>query len=162
MNTLDFAIKMEVDGEKYYSEQARLNQNSSLEVVCRMLAKAEQRHAELLQSMLDGLTFELSDEDSYTKIRNIFEDIGDFKSHIKKTPGQLDFYRAALEKEKQSIDLYTSLLKDAVDLNEKELFKYLIEQEKEHFSIIDELVTMLRHAEEWVESAEFGLRNETY
>lgn len=162
MNALEYAINMEIDGENYYSEQAKLNHHNSLEVVCLLLAKAEHNHAQLLQNKAAGLTYELSDDDSYSKIKNVFKDAGDFKSDIKVTPNQLDFYRTALEKEKQSIELYTNLLSNAADAHEKALFNFLIEQENQHFSILDEMVTMLRHAEEWVESAEFGLRNETY
>ncbi len=63
---------------------------------------------------------------------------------------------------KKSIDLYEKLLVESADGGEKELFRYLVGQEKEHFTMLDELVTMLRHAEEWVESPEFGLRKEEY
>lgn len=162
MNALEYAIDMEMDGEKYYSEQAELNDNNSIKVVCLILAKAECKHAQILRNKLDGLTYDLSDAGSYLKINNIFKDLGDFKSDVKATPSQLDFYRTALDIEKQSIDFYTNLLTKTGDENEKELFKYLIEQENLHFSLLDEMVTMLRHAEEWVESAEFGLRKETY
>lgn len=118
MNTLDYAIEMEFDGEKYYEEQA--------------------------------------------KLKSIFKDANNFKSEIRDKPTQLEFYITALEKEKQSIDLYTDLLAKAAGIKERALFKYLVEQETLHFSLLDEMVTMLRHAEEWVESAEFGLRTETY
>lgn len=35
-----------------------------------------------------------------------------------------------------------------------------MKQEEEHYEIIDQLVTLLSRSEEWVESAEFGLRKE--
>lgn len=162
MNALEYAIDMEMDGEKYYSEQAKLNQNNSIRIVCLILAKAELNHAQILRNKLDGLIYDLSEAGSYLKMNNIFKDLGDFKSDIKKSPSQLDFYRVALELEKQSIDFYSNQLTSTLDINEKDLFRYLIEQERLHYSLLNEMVTMLRHAEEWVESAEFGLRNETY
>ena len=66
----------------------------------------------------------------------------------------------ALGKEKQSIDLYTDFLSKASNDEEKTLFEYLIRQEKQHYEIFDELVTMLRNSEDWVENAEFGIRKE--
>jgi rubrerythrin len=162
MNALEFAVKMELDGEKYYVEQAQLNKNNSVKTVCLILAKDEFFHAQILKKKMDGLEYELPKTDSYAKIKNIFKDIGNFESEIYETPTQLEFYRVALEKEKQSVDLYNGFLAKTSDIDEQNLFRYLVEQEKLHFSLLDELVTILRHSEEWVESAEFGLRTEEY
>ena len=162
MNTLNYAIAMEYDGEKYYEEQAKLNENNSVKTVCLLLAKDEGMHAQILQNKMNELSYELQDTDSYVKSKNIFKDADNFKSDISDTPTQLEFYGTALEKEKQSIDFYTGLLEKTADIKERALFKYLVEQETLHFSLLEEMVNMLRHAEEWVESAEFGLRTETY
>lgn len=162
MNALDFALKMEVDGERYYMEQAQLNENRSIKVVCQILAKDEHYHAQILRRKIDEQIYELKESDSYTVIKNLFKNIDNLKSEINETPTQLEFYRAALENEKKSIDLYTGLLENTEDLDEQNLFNYLIKQEKLHYSLLNELVTLLRHSEEWVESAEFGLRIEEY
>jgi rubrerythrin len=153
---------MEADGETYYREQAALHQNNGVGVVSLILADAEQKHRQLLLHTLNHRTCELSDSSSYAAIKNVFSTIGDFRNDIKAVPGQLDFFRHALDIEKQSIDLYITLHNDTPDKTEKDVFEYLIDQENLHFSLLDAIVQMLRHAEEWVESAEFGLRNETY
>jgi rubrerythrin len=44
-------------------------------------------------------------------------------------------------------------------LNE-EIFDYLIGQEQEHLILFEELVKMVTRPEEWVESAEFGIRED--
>lgn len=162
MNALDYAVNMELDGEKYYTEQAHLNENNGAKIVCLILAKDEGLHAQILRKKMDALAYELPDTDTYTKIKNIFKDIENFKSEINETPTQLEFYRTALENEKKSIDLYTGFLAETVDFNERILFGYLITQEKLHYSLFSELVTLLGHAEEWPESPEFGRRLESY
>lgn len=162
MTTLEFAIEMELDGQKYYLEQAKLNESNSVKNVCLILAKDEEFHAEILKRKMSELPYALEDTDSYAQIKNIFKDIGNFKSDLNETPTQVEFYRSALENEKKSINLYSELLAKTDDENERQLFHYLIEQEKLHASILEHLSTDLRHAEEWVESAEFGLRNEIY
>ena len=43
---------------------------------------------------------------------------------------------------------------------DKKMFLFLIEQEKKHRLLFDELITMLLKPDEWVESAEFGIREE--
>lgn len=81
------------------------------------------------------------------KAKNIFESIEDIKSEEKEMLSQLDFYRIVLNKEKQSIDFYAEYLSKADGVKEKELFEYLIKQEKQHFELIDELASFLGHAE---------------
>ena len=53
-----------------------------------------------------------------------------FKVEIKELPNQLDVYRMALEKEKQSVAFYQDLQDKASEPQSKTVFGYLIEQEK--------------------------------
>lgn len=158
MRNLKFAIKMEQDGEKYYLDQAKINQENSLHTVCLLLAKDENNHARILTLKLNDETFMLTESEALSKAKTIFSNLGDFKTDAKETAKQLDFYRMASEMEKRSIDFYAGLLALAKDVPEKTLFEFLVKQEKQHFEVLDELASQLRNAEEWVESAEFGVR----
>ncbi|MDR3601486.1 MAG: ferritin family protein [Desulfosporosinus sp.] len=158
MNIIEFAIKMELEGEKYYSEQAEINKGNSLSTVLLMLAKDEAMHAEIIQNKANKLPYDLKQTETLAEAKNVFSDIGVIKSEIKHFPDQLDVYRVALEKEKESITLYQKYLSEATDDESKKLFEYLIKQEEGHYAIIDQLVTLVSRPEEWVESAEFGLR----
>lgn len=160
MNDLKFAIDMELKGEKYYTQQAEINKKNSLHMVCLMLAAEENNHARILIEKMNENPYQLSDTDTLSKAKNIFEAIGNIKVDIGATANQADFYSIASEKEKQSIDLYTKYLSKAEGAKEKELFKYLIGQENQHFVVLDELASWLKRADEWVESAEFGTRPE--
>jgi rubrerythrin len=158
MRNLKYAIKMENEGEKYYLDQARINSENSLHQVCLMLAKDEGNHARILNLKLNDEAFNLPKSDSLSKTKTIFAQLRDFQTDAKETAKQLDFYRMASELEKRSIDLYSGFLDSALDVPEKKLFEYLVKQEKQHFEVLDELASQLRNAEEWVESAEFGVR----
>jgi len=160
MNVLDFAINMELEGEKYYNEQAELNKNTGLKTVFLMLAKDENAHAQILQNKVKNLSYKLNDSDTLDKTIHLFKELKDFKNEIKQIPNQLDLYRAALEKEKESINLYEKLLLEAEDDKSKSLFTFLIKQEKDHYEVLDELVLQLNKADDWVEAAEFGVRTE--
>lgn len=160
MSILEFAVNMELEGEKYYTEQADLNKGNSLETVFLMLAKDENMHAKVLQNKTNKLTYDLIPNETLSVAKNVFSDLAAVKDGIKQNPNQLDVYRLALENEKQSIALYQKYLSEATDDNTKKLFEYLIEQEEDHYTIIDQLVSLISHSEEWVENAEFGLRKE--
>ena len=160
MNNLNLAITMELDGEKYYKEQAERNKDNLLKPVFEMLADDEARHAQILQNKFSGTAYALAESGTLPKARNLFTGLGDFHNENKNIPDQLDVYNAAREMEKQSIRLYGELLGNAADDKERELFRYLVSQEQDHFAILDELFTMINRPNNWTEAAEFGLREE--
>ena len=160
MNNYEFAINMELEGVKYYEKQAELNKDNSLKTVFLILAKDEENHAKILEKKTRQLEYMLEDNQSLSKFNNVFDGNEDLKNEGGKTPNQLDAYKIAIKMEKESIDLYTKLLAETKDNNSKELFEYLVKQEAEHLDVIEELVRLIKHADEWVEDAEFGRRED--
>ena len=160
MNNLEFAINMEREGENYYTGQAEKNKNNSLHPVFLMLSKDEGIHAGILQKKSDGLSYTLEENSTLRDAKNVFQGIGDFASEIRETPNQLELYTEALAIEKQSIDLYEKLLSETTDEESEKLFEFLIKQEIDHFTVFEELILLLSRPNEWVESAEFGTREE--
>ncbi|HXK72445.1 MAG TPA: ferritin family protein [Clostridia bacterium] len=159
MNNLQFAIKMEYDGEKFYRNQAKLNKDNNLNEVCLMLAEDEKNHAVLLENKMKDLNYELP-ASSIANEKTIFENLKDLSIEEKEKLSQLDFYILAADMEKQSIKLYRKYLDASPGKRSREIFEYLIKQEQHHFELIDSLAEALRHAEEWIENAEFGNRPE--
>lgn len=113
-----------------------------------------------MQNKFNELPYELKDNNTLSESKNVFKGIADFKNKIKKIPYQVDSYRTALEREKQSIDLYEKFLSEATDDKAKKLFEYLVKQEEGHFTILEDMVTLVNCTAEWIESAEFGTRKE--
>lgn len=162
MNTLDYAIKMEYDGEKYYREQAELNKNSGLHVVCNLLADEEKGHAHILENKKNQSAYKLPDSDFLAKAKNIFTGAQGIAVEGTQYPSQLDFYRIVCDMEQKSIDLYQEFLAGAKNDEEKELYEYLMHQEKQHLEAFEEMSRLLQNAEWWIESPEFGRRREEY
>ena len=160
MNSVEFAIKMELDGEKYYREQAENNQDNSLNAVFLLLAEDENGHAKLLKNELEKISYDLADNETLADTNNVFRDKGDFKNKFEKIPDQLDVYRMALQMEKDSIELYQKFFSESTDEQTKKLFGYLVKQEENHFKIFDNLITLVERPDEWVEDAEFGPRED--
>ena len=52
------------------------------------------------------------------------------------------------------------MLAEATDEQDKEVFEFLIKEEETHYSILEDIVSHVSRPIEWVESAEFGLREE--
>lgn len=90
----------------------------------------------------------------------MFQNLDDFKSDIATLPSQLDSYRFALDKEEESYEFYKNAADQATDDSLKKIFQYLIKQERIHCNVLEEIIKLLTRPEEWVESAEFGIREE--
>lgn len=162
MNTLEFAIQIELEGERFYIEQAQIHKDNGLHVVCNLLAEEERRHAEILQNKMRQLEYTLQDFDFLTNAKNIYTGSKGIMVEGANYPTQLDFYRSVCDKEQESIDLYQSLLAEAATDEDRKLYEFLIHQEKQHIEAFEEMSRLLENAEWWVESAEFGLRRDEY
>lgn len=75
-------------------------------------------------------------------------------------PNQLDFYRNVCEMEEKNIDLYQKFLSDTNQELDRKLYQHLINQEKQHLEAFEEMSRLLQNAEWWIESPEFGRREE--
>lgn len=159
MTNLQFAIKMEYDGEKFYKQQAKLNNDNGLYTVCMMLAEDEKNHARILENKMNNLEYDLPPS-ALSDQKTIFENLNGVSLDEKEKLNQLDFYRIAADMEKQSIKLYVKYLEASPGKKSQEMYGYLIKQEQLHYEVIDALAEALRNAEEWVENAEFGNRPE--
>ena len=166
MTILQQAIQLELDGIAYYEAMAERHGEGGLAVVFRKMAGEEARHARLLKNRKE--TFSAGDEkdseelDVSALLKNIFPDGETFHKAAWSHPDQLEAYRFAQEKEKQSIDIYRQLLAEADSEKMKELCRFLIGQEEAHYTLLGDIVQALRHPKDWVEAAEFGIRKEEY
>lgn len=160
MNNLDIAIQMELDGQKYYLEQADNYENSELSTVFRILADAEQEHAALLIRRKNEESVTLVNKNNLPEIKTIFRGLPHFQIGEERSAKQRDAYRFAEVLEEKSIELYRRMKAEASTEKDKELFEFLIKQEQEHLILFENLGILLLRPEEWVESAEFGIREE--
>ncbi len=168
MDIFDFALKMELDGEKYYRDQAEKVQYDDLKKVLIGLAEDEQRHYQIIQ-LAQNQTFKHIEADPLlSKIPNVFA-VNKNKKFVpasnevisKLKDEQFDVYNAALVKEKESVELYKKLKADAKGSAEKDVFESLMHEEEKHVEVIDNIIEMLNHVNDWVESAEFN-HQDTY
>jgi len=160
MNALDFALKMELDGEQYYRELSQKNKDNSLYVVFDSLAEDEKYHYEIIRQRIAKSTGHLKRNNELGESKTIFDSTSMAIKELKAAPDQLDAYVIALGNEKKSIDLYKKLFDETNGDNEKKFFEALVKEEQSHYNIIDDMIGMLIKPVEWVESAEFGITKE--
>ena len=166
MDIFAYALKMELDGEAYYKELAKHAGYKDLEVVFVDLAEAEKRHYEIIKEARDAGHYTLTPGPMPT-LPNVFA----FPDELKeKSPEwlaqwkkeQLDVYQAALLKEQQSVTLYQDLKTKVVTVEEKDICERLALEETKHVHVIEDLIEMLNHVNDWVEAAEFNPKDDAY
>ena len=160
MQILTFAIQMERDGEKYYQHQAARCEGNALQTVFTMLAAEEAKHAEILTSVAGGLPYALEDNAALTRQMDLFRNAPDFQSAVQQLPDQAELYLASMEIEQKSVALYEDLLRQATDDVSRKLFTFLVKEERDHYTIMEELYRHVNRPKEWVEAAEFGVRED--
>ena len=160
MDIFDFALKMELDGEKYYRELAKNAQHDELRVVLDKLADDEQRHYDIIKAFQEQAQVDISDSDSLTGgMANIFanrstaQNTGDIP---KLKDEQIDIYKAALVKENESIAVYDNLKTKTDSPDIKAICEKLANEEKRHAQILETIIEMLNNVNDWVEAAEFN------
>lgn len=158
MDTYNLAITLEEDMEQYYLEQAQKQEDDHLKQVFLMLAEEERNHARLLTENKDLINAPIEDQDIIEEAKKLFKNLDDFKNIDKDLPNQLDSYRKALEMEEKSLKFYRELQES--DPKRKEIYQFLAKQEDKHCIIIEEIIKLVSRPEEWVESAEFGIRED--
>ena len=163
MDIFDFALKMEKESEKYYREQAKVTKFTDLQVLLENLAEAEARHYKIVEALRMQNNECLPEEALLAETKNIFasyikdaEALRNAISIDKIKEDQIDIYRLALVKEKESVEIYEKMLTEAQNTHTKSVIERLIKEEQLHAEAIDEIVDLLNKVSDWVESAEFN------
>jgi rubrerythrin len=168
MDIFEFALIMELDGEKYYRDQAAKTKYYDLKKVLEGLAEDEQRHYKIIKLAQNHTFKHIEAAPSLSNIQNVFTKnkdkkfVADNQEFIAKLKDeQIDVYRAALIKEKESVELYKKLKDESKRQEETMIFETLMHEEEKHVEVLDNIIEMLNHVNDWVEAAEFN-HQDTY
>ena len=113
MDVLQYALDMELDGERYYRGQAEKYADTPLKRVFDTLAKDEAKHADIVRGRMDGAAYELKANENLANRENLFSGMKDYKPLVKDNPDQAALYHEALELEQKEYRfIYRSACQD--------------------------------------------------
>jgi len=158
VSVIDDAIRLENQAEANYRKAAQETSDPGVREILTLLADEEAQHAESLAA-LEMVPFEGPDLlDSARKwIRGVVEGGA---SRLSTEASLLDVLRRAMTIEQTTEAFYRDHQNRSPDEPTKELFKQLAEAEKTHFHFVSSLIEYYDRPNEWVESAEYGMRDE--
>lgn len=151
------AKSMELEGEKYYRDLAAKTSVQALKGVMEKLAQEERKHYEFF----DGLQkksgpAEMKSDNTLAAAKNMLQK---FAAEFESAPPieeAADVYQKAMEMENETVAVYKRALEEAEDEKTRASLETIIEEEKKHARIVENIVELVRAPQQWVENAEFN------
>ena len=161
MSVFEFAMQMELDGEKFYREIAEKSTNPGLKKIFNTLADEEVVHYNTFKKLAEKTGADAIESDVLAKAKNIFVDLknaGDFD--ITAETLQTDAYKKAMEAEKEAYTFYEKKAEEADDENEKKILLTFAREERRHYRLLENVLEFVSRPDEWLENAEFAKMDE--
>ncbi|NLU10267.1 MAG: ferritin family protein [Tepidanaerobacter acetatoxydans] len=161
---LKTALKFEENGYQFYTKISEEIKQPLAKRLFESLAIQEKDHAERIKeiynNMQDGSNVEPTARPKYSlepEVKKIFYELDKEK---KKIPlDNIEGYKLAMEMEKKGYNMYKEFTEKSKDKREKEFFRLLMEEEKEHLTSLDNVYRFLTGTEDWYAEEESKVWN---
>lgn len=155
MDIYEYAMQMEKDGEKFYRDLAAKTSSAGIKNILTMLADAEVKHYTLFRNMKDNAKIgSITDNPLLENVKNVFAKIKEEKTFEAEVP-ELDLYKEAQEIEQKSRDFYLEKAGEVKDDSQKTAMKKIADEERRHFNILENIITLVNRPNIWLEDPEW-------
>jgi len=158
------AIQMEKDGYSFYKKAAAQTNNNLARDIYENLAEDEENHLDVFQKIFED---KISKEEwnSLVESSKKYAKINIFPKDLKKAEGvsveanELDALRMGMDAEKEAIDYYSKIMDEIEDEEIIKILEQIIEQEKNHYNILEGEFDHLNKTGYWYELDYLGGQN---
>jgi len=158
------AIQMEKEGYEFYKKAAAQTNSSMGCMIFEGLASDEQRHLDVFQKMFEEKVGKTEWEDLVNSSKK-YANIPIFPSDLKDAQGmdrdstEIDALRLAMDSEKEAIDYYSEITENIDNEELRNVLNEIIEQEKNHFSLLEKEFNHINSTGYWFEFDYLGGQN---
>ena len=156
MRIIDFAVKMEQDGEKFYRDLAARSLDRGLQGIFNGLADDEVKHAQTLRAFEKDPAAAMARTAILRSARTVFGGMAAAKLFTAASGDEKALYQQALELERRSRELYEAHARDALDRVSRDLFQRLAGEEAQHMTLLENMIEFISRPQTWLENAEFN------
>jgi rubrerythrin len=150
MNSVEIALKMELDAIEFYTKCAEKTTSPIGKKMFLSIADDERHHVACANKVVRGLGFEPSKTTPKQNIKTIFEKNKKTISHkVTATTDDLEALTIAMQMEKEGVEFYRKAAAEASTPEEKALFECLIKDEEEHYAIFENSYSLLSDTSNW-------------
>jgi rubrerythrin len=139
MDVFEFAMKMELDGKAYYEKLAADTDDRGLKGIFTRLAADEQKHYDTILAIRAGSPRPMADTTVLEEAKNLFEVLMADTTIAGSMKRSLDGYEHARKVEADSVRLYEDMAGKEADPEVRGLLLRIAEEEKRHYTIMDNL-----------------------
>ena len=136
------AIQMEKDGYSFYKKAAAQTNSEMGRTIFEGLASDEQMHLDVFEKMFEDAVGTSEWKDLIISSKK-YANIPIFPKDLKEVEGidtdtnELDALRIAMDAEKEAIEYYSKIKVNLNDTNIIKIIDEIIEQEKNHYSLLE-------------------------
>ena len=155
------AIQMEKDGYSFYKKAASQTSSETGKTFFESLASDEQVHLDVFQKIFEDKVGK-TEWDTLVQSSKKYTDLPIFPKDLKTTEGanpdldELDALRIAMDAEKEAIDYYKEIKAKTTSNDVKEIINEIIEQEKNHYLLLEQEFDHLDKTGYWFEMDYLG------
>ena len=156
LKALQVAIQMEIDGKEYYLKASQESKNETGKKLLQSLAAEEDTHRQKFEQIYKAIQAQRAwpvtdfQPDGGKRLRTIFikttEEMG---SNIKALATELDAIQTAIDMENKTHDFYKSQGEKATYDAERDFYKTLAAEEREHHLVLLDYYEYLRDPAGW-------------
>lgn len=162
LEPLRIALKIETEGKKFLLEAAERCERPVAKRTFTYLAEQEDLHYEKIQRMYQAITDtgesidpEADETEAAQKIQEFNDRLAELKDTVEASAGDIEAYRTALEMEEDTELFYHEKIAETDDENIKQIYRYLIAEEKAHSIMLKSCLDFMDDPAAW-----FSNRNE--
>ncbi len=149
-NPFEYAIQLEQDGQRYYSEAAESTSNPLGKQMFQSLAADERRHEQIIRQMAAKMAVELPEDLPKRRLVTLFSTLGDeLKQDLTADADDSQVIAKAIEMEKASEALYREQAAETDSQDEKAVWERLALEESQHTDILRNTQTYLDDTGHW-------------
>jgi rubrerythrin len=155
------AIQMEKDGYAFYKKAAVQTSSEMGRSIFKSLADDEQLHLDVFQKMFEDKVGKNEWADLVDSSKK-YVNLPIFPKDLKEVDGvnpdtnELDALRMGMDSEKEAIDYYMKIKENSRDNEIKEIIDKIIEQENNHYLILEQEFDHLNKTGYWYEMDYLG------
>lgn len=160
-NAIQQAIKLEIDGRKFFNHAAEVTNHERGQKMFRFLAAEEIKHLEtfgnLFSSILKGKDWQRFVRGE--ELRGEAPLIIKLKESMKKEEGkgEVEALRIGMELEQNAIRFFQESARETDDPVARKIFLEISEEEKFHYDLLQAQYDSVTHSGFWLGSAEFQM-----
>jgi hypothetical protein len=155
MERINQMLSMEKQAGEFYRACIVSFKDMGLIKIFTTLVNISKNNEDLIkESILQGVQYDTDERSGDGNIFMCLDDCG--CAHIHKE--EIGTYIAGSEMERKIIDEYADIKGKAVEKRMTEIINHLLEKHRNALFVLDDMIEMLNRNADWVESAEFTIR----